>query len=113
VRLLKSPHITVISCGWATLSMSSTNCVAVFSYIFLFFNDDYGGIYMFTILIGVLLGTNNLVNIPYSLLCDVSIYSGFRTYIAKPPRVLPARQDSTSMKPSRVGGAAPSAIHVS
>jgi hypothetical protein len=68
---------------------------------------------MFTILTRVLFGSNILINIPYSLLCDVSIYSGFRTYIARPPRVLPARRDSTSMKPSRFGGAAPSAIHVS
>ena len=68
---------------------------------------------MFIILIRVLFGNNNLTNIPYSLLCDVSIYSGFRTYIARPPRVLPERRDSTSMKPSRFGGAAPSAIRVS
>ena len=103
----------VISCGWALLIMSSINWVAVFSGIFLFFKDDCGGIYMFMILIRVLLGSNNLTTIPYSLLCDVSIYSGFRTYIAKPPRVLPARRDSTNMKPSRAGGAAPSAIHIS
>jgi hypothetical protein len=103
----------VISCGWALLIMSSIKWVAVFSGIFLFFKDDYGGIYMFIILIRVLFGNNNLTNIPYLLLCDVSIYSGFRTYIAKPPRVLPARRDSTNRKPSRVGGAAPSAIHVS
>jgi uncharacterized membrane protein len=113
MRLLKSPHIIVINCGWATVSMSSTNYVAVFSYIFLFFKEDYGGIYTFTILIRVLFGNNNLTNIPYSLLWDVSIYSGLRTYIAKPPRVHPARLASTNMNPSRVGGAAPSAIHVS
>ena len=53
--------------------MSSIHWVAVFSGIFLFFNDDYGGIYMFIILIRVLFGSNNLTNIPYSLLCDVSI----------------------------------------
>jgi hypothetical protein len=113
VRLLKSPHNIVISYGYATLSMSATNCVAVASYIFLFSNDVYGGIYIFIILIRVLLGNNNLVSILYSLICDVSIYSGFRTYVARPPRVLPARRDSTNRKPSRVGGAAPSAIHVS
>ena len=73
VRLLKSPHITVISCGCATFSMSATNCVAVVSYIFRFNNDVYGGIYIFTILIRVLLGNNILVNMLYSLLCDVSI----------------------------------------
>ncbi len=44
VRLFKSPHITVISCGCATFSMSATNCVAVVSYIFRFNNDVYGGI---------------------------------------------------------------------
>ncbi len=72
VRLLKSPHITVISCGCATFSMSATNYVAVVSYIFLFSSDVYGGIYIFTILIRVLLGNNILVNILYSLLCYVS-----------------------------------------
>jgi hypothetical protein len=61
----------------------------------------------------VLLGNNNLTSIPYSLLYVVSIYSGLRTYIASPPRVLSARRDSTSRNPSRSGGAAPSAIHVS
>jgi hypothetical protein len=69
--------------------------------------------YIFIMLIRVLLGNNNLSSMPYSLLCVVSIYSGLRTYIARPPRVPSARLDSTSRKPSRVGGAAPSAIHVS
>jgi hypothetical protein len=50
---------------------------------------------------------------PYSLFCVVSIFSGLRIYIATPPRVLPARLDSINVKPSRDGGAAPSAIHVS
>ena len=64
-------------------------------------------------LIRVLLGNNNFINIPYSL-CDVfSIFSGFLTYIASPPRVLPFLLDSTNVKPSRFGGAAPSAIQVS
>ena len=112
MRLLKSPHTIVINYGYATLSISVTNCVAVASYIFLFSNDVYGGIYIFIILIRVLLGNNNLVCILYSLLFDVSIYSGFRTYVARPPRVLPARLDSTNRKPSKVGGAAPSAIQV-
>ena len=79
VRLLKSPHITVISCGCATFSMSDTNYVAVVSYIFLFSSDVYGGIYIFIILIRVLFGNNNFVCILYSLLFYVSIYSGFRT----------------------------------
>jgi hypothetical protein len=69
--------------------------------------------YILQILMRVLLGNNNFTSIPYSLLCVVSIYSGLRTYTARPPLVLPARRDSTSRKPSRSGGAAPSAIHVS
>jgi hypothetical protein len=64
-------------------------------------------------LIRVLFGNNNFINIPYSLLCVVNICNGLRTYIANPPRVLPARRDSTSRNPARFGGAAPSAIHVS
>ena len=113
MRLLKSPHTIVISYGYTTLNISVTNCVAVASYIFLFNNEVYGGIYIFIILMRVLFGNNNFVCILYSLLFYVSIYSGFRTYVARPPRVLPARLDSTNMKPSRIGGAAPSAIHVS
>ena len=113
MRLLKSPHTIVINYGYTTLNISVTNCVAVASYIFLFNNEVYGGIYIFIILIGVLFANNNLVCIPYSLVFDLSIYSGFRTYVGRPPRVLPARLDSTKRKPSRVGGAAPSAIHVS
>ena len=69
--------------------------------------------YILNMLIRVLLGNNNFINIPYSL-CDVfSIFSGFRTYITSPPRVLPLLLDSTNVKPSRFGGAAPSAIQVS
>ena len=64
-------------------------------------------------LILVLFGNNNFVNIPYSLLCVFNICRGLRTYVAIPPRVLPTRRDSTSMKPAKCGGAAPSAIHVS
>jgi hypothetical protein len=113
MRLLKSPHTIVISYGYTTLNISVTNCVAVASYIFLFNNEVYGGIYILIILMRVLFGSSNLVCILYSLILDVSIFSGFRTYVARPPRVLPARLDSTNRKPSRVGGAAPSAIHVS
>ena len=94
-------------------SRSSTYYVAVYSVILRRFRDDYGGIYIFIMLIRVLLGNNNFSSIPYSLLRVVSIYNGLRTYIARPPRVLPVRRDSTSTKPSRVGGAAPSTIHVS
>jgi hypothetical protein len=61
----------------------------------------------------VLLGNNNLVNIPYSLYLVDSIYSGLRMYVANPPRVHPGRLDSTRVNPSIVGGAAPSATHVS
>jgi hypothetical protein len=64
-------------------------------------------------LIRVLLGNNNLTSIPYSLLCIVSNYKGFRMYVAIPPRVLPDRLDSINLNPSKSGGAAPSAIHVS
>jgi hypothetical protein len=113
IRLLKSPHIIVISCGLAALSTSSTNYVAIFSYIFRFLSDVYGGMYILITLIRVLFGNIIYSNMPYSLLYYVSIYNGLRIYIASPPRVLPARRDSTSVKPSRVGGAAPSAIHVS
>ena len=113
MRLLKSPHTIVISYGYTTLNISVTNCVAVASYIFLFNNEVYGGIYILIILMRVLFGSSNLVCILYSLILDVSIFSGFRTYVARPPRVLPVRWDSTNVNPSSVGGAAPSAIHVS
>jgi hypothetical protein len=65
VRLLKSPHISVVSCGCARSSRSSTSYVALYSVIFRSFNDDYGGRYIFSMLIRVLLGNNNLSNIPY------------------------------------------------
>jgi hypothetical protein len=87
--------------------------VASYSLTLRFFSDVYGGRYMFTILIRVLFGNIIFINMPYSLLCYVSICNGLRTYIAIPPRVLPVRLDSTNVKPSRVGGDAPSAIHVS
>ena len=87
--------------------------MAVAYFMFRLSNDVYGGIYTFIMLIRVLLGNNNFVSILYSLLWVVSIYSGFRTYVARPPRVLPALLDSTNRNPSRFGGAAPSAIHVS
>jgi hypothetical protein len=54
-----------------------------------------------------------LVCRPYSLPYDVSIYNGFRTYVAKPPLVLSARRCSTTVKPSIMGAAALSDIHVS
>jgi hypothetical protein len=69
--------------------------------------------YILNMLMRVLLGNISLVNMPYSFYYVVSIYSGFRIYIANPPRVLPLLLDSISVKPSRFGGAAPSAIHVS
>ena len=65
VRLLKLPHIIVVSCGCARSSRSSTSYVALYSVIFRSFNDDYGGRYIFSMLIRVLLGNNNLSNIPY------------------------------------------------
>ncbi len=78
VRLLKSPHITVISCGWAALITSSTNYVAIFSVIFRFFSDVYGGMYILIMLIRVLFGNIIFSSIPYSLLNYVSIYNGLR-----------------------------------
>jgi hypothetical protein len=49
----------------------------------------------------------------YSLYYVCSIFSGLRIYVANPPRVHPGRLDSTRVNPSIVGGAAPSATHVS
>ena len=68
---------------------------------------------MLNILIRVLLGSNSFINIPYSLYYVLSSFSGFRTYIASPPRVLSLLLDSTNMNPSRFRGVAPSAIQVS
>ena len=65
VRLLKSPHIIVVSYGYGKSIISSTSYVACYSVIFRNFNDDYGGIYIFIILIRILLGNNNFNNIPY------------------------------------------------
>ncbi len=53
--------------------------MAVAYFMFRLSNDVYGGIYTFIMLIRVLLGNNNFVSILYSLLWEVSIYSGFRT----------------------------------
>jgi hypothetical protein len=64
--------------------------------IFRLFNDYYGGRYMLITLIRELLGNIILVNIPYSLYVFVSMYSGFRTYVARPPLALPGRLDSIS-----------------
>ena len=61
----------------------------------------------------VLLGSNIFTNIPYSLCCVVSTYSGLQIYIANPPRVQFFLLDSNNVKPSSFGGAAPLAIHVS
>ena len=60
----------------------------------------------------VLLGSSILVNIPYSFCYTFSIFNGLRMYIASPPRMLLCLLDSTNVKPSSFGGAAPSAIHV-
>ncbi len=78
VRLLKSPQITVMSYGQAALITSSTNYVAIFSDIFRFFIDVYGGMYIFIMLIRVLFGNISFSSIPYSLLYCVSIYNGLR-----------------------------------
>jgi hypothetical protein len=50
---------------------------------------------------------------PYSFPDDVSIYSGFRTYVASPPRVPSGRRFSTNVNPSNIGAAVASDIHVS
>ena len=39
--------------------------VACYSVILRSFNDDYGGIYIFIMLIRILLGSNNFSNMPY------------------------------------------------
>ena len=57
---------------------SSIYFVAVYSVIFRFRSEDAGGIYILNILIRVLLGNSNLTRIPYSLVCVVSTYNGFR-----------------------------------
>jgi len=68
---------------------------------------------MFTILILWLFGSIILVCNPYLFPVVVSIFSGFRTYVASPPRVLSYRRCSTTVNPSIIGAAAPSAIHIS
>jgi hypothetical protein len=42
----------------------------------------------------VLFGSTIFVIIPYSLNVFDAIYSGLRTYVARPPRVFPGRLDS-------------------
>ena len=92
---------------------SSIYFVAVYSVIFRFRSEDAGGIYILNILIRVLLGNSNLTRIPYSLVCVFSTCKGFRMYVAIPPLVPSDRLDSINRNPSKSGGAAPSAIHVS
>lgn len=87
--------------------------VAYVSGMLRFFNDVVGGIYTFIILILELFGRMSLVCMPYSLLLVDSIWIGFLTYVASPPRVLSWRRDSINVNPSIVGAVAPSAIHVS
>ena len=76
-------------------------------------SDVVGGMYTFTILIRSLFGSMILVCKLYSLPDDVSICSGLRTYVARPPRVLFGRRCSTTTYPVTIGAAAPSDIHVS
>jgi hypothetical protein len=87
--------------------------VAYISYTFRLVSDVVGGIYTFTTFILWLFGSMIFVCRPYSLPCDVSIYNGFRTYVAIPPLVLSVRRCSTTVNPSIMGAAAPSDIHVS
>ena len=96
------------------LSIIDSNCVVACSCdILRFSNEVVGGMYMFIIFIRWLFGSIILVCKAYSLPLDDSIYSGFLTYVAIHPRVLSGRRCSIIVKPSSIGGAAPSASHVS
>lgn len=68
---------------------------------------------MFATLILVLFGRIIFVCRQYSFPIVCSSFSGFRIYVASPPRVLFGRRCSTRVKPSSVGAAVLSAIHVS
>jgi hypothetical protein len=94
-------------------SIVSSSAVARVSSMFLFVSDVAGGIYTFTTFILWLFGRMIFVCRPYSFPLDASICSGLRTYVASPPLVLSVRRCSITVKPSIIGAAAPSAIHVS
>jgi hypothetical protein len=94
-------------------SIVSSSVVAWVSSMFLLVSDVVGGIYTFTTFILRLFGRIIFVCRPYSFPLDDSICSGFRTYVASPPLVLSVRRFSITVNPSIIGGAAPSAIHVS
>jgi hypothetical protein len=113
ILALKSPQINAVSWGWSVSSICSSSLVASVSCILLLCRDVVGGMYTLTIFILKLFGSIILVCRPYSLPVVDSIYSGFRTNVARPPRVLFGRRYSTSVNPSTIGGAVPSAIHVS
>jgi hypothetical protein len=113
ILALKSPQTSVINYGCILSSTLSTWVVACVSSMLRLVSDVEGGMYIFTILIRWLFGRIILVCRLYSFPCDVSSFSGLRIYVASPPRVLFGRRCSTRWKPSRIGAAAPSAIHVS
>jgi hypothetical protein len=113
IRALKSPHKSVVSWGCRVSSTVSICVVAWSSVILRFVRDVVGGIYTFTIFILELLGRMILVCRLYSLPDEDSIYSGFRTYVAIPPRVPSGLRCSTNVNPSSMGAAVPADIHVS
>jgi hypothetical protein len=86
----------VYNYGYAASNIYSIYSVAVFYDMFLLFNDYYGGKYMLTTFMRLLLGSMILVRIPYSLDVLDSNYSGLRIYVTNPPRVFPGRLDSIS-----------------
>jgi hypothetical protein len=112
-RVLKSPQMKAVSWGWRVSRSSSSWLVASVSSMCRLVSEVLGGIYVFTILIRRLFGNIIFVCKPYSLPYLDSICSGFRMNVARPPRVLFGRRCSTTVKPSNIGAAAPSAIQVS
>jgi hypothetical protein len=113
ILALKSPHTNVVSWGYRVSRIVSNWFVAWVSCMFRFESDVAGGMYTLTMFILWLFGRMTLVCRPYSLPVDISSYSGFRMYVARPPLVFSGRRCSTNVNPSIAGAAAPSAIHVS
>jgi hypothetical protein len=73
VRVLKSPHMNVVSWGWRVSRSSSIRVVASASCMCRLASDVFGGMYVFTIFIRRLLGKIIFVCSPYSLPCVDSI----------------------------------------
>lgn len=66
ILVLKSPHITVVYCGYTCSSKSSICSVASVSVIFLLVRDAKGGRYILTMFTLWLFGSAIFTNIPYS-----------------------------------------------